>query len=289
MVEEKILIVDDDATELKRNSEVLMGHGYKVVACSSGVEAMEYLHKNSVELVILDVNMPKMNGYDVCRTIRNQFPLDDLPIIFLTNREDATSVTDGFNSGASDFVQKSAAPEILLARINVHLRLTRSLRNLREVSLTDDLTGSYNRRHAIFSLREQFARSKRYGTQLSIIYFDLNGLKKINDQHGHLAGDLLLRSVATTCKKLLRESDMLFRMGGDEFLVICPDTDLHGSKVCAERMQEAVRKLTIANHSAAFAYGVASSAENYKDMDEMLRSADSAMYECKRQMCEGRA
>ena len=229
-----------------------------------------------------------MNGYDVCLNIRKQFPLDNLPIIFLTNCEDSASVSQGFQSGASDFVQKSSAPDILLARIGVHLRLTRSLRNLRDISLTDDLTGAYNRRHAIFSLRELFARSKRYGTQFSMIYFDLNGLKKVNDQYGHMAGDLLLRSVVSVCEKLLRESDMLFRMGGDEFMVLCPDTDLKGTVVCVERMQEAVKSLTIVDQTVAFAYGIACSTEDYKDMDEMLQSADSSMYECKRKMREGR-
>ena len=288
MVEEKILIVDDDEVELKRDSDVLTEVGYEVVGCRSGAEAMEYLHNNPVELVLLDVNMPEMNGYDVCLNIRKHFPLDDLPIIFLTNQENEASVTQGFQSGASDFVCKTAAPDILLARIGVHLRLSRSLRNLRDISLTDDLTGAYNRRHAICSLRELFACSTRYGTTFSIVYFDLNGLKKINDQHGHLAGDLLLRSVVTACNKLLRESDMLFRMGGDEFLVICPDTDLKGAFVCAERMQEAVKALTIVDQTVAFAYGTASSFEDYKDMDEMLHSADVSMYECKRRMREGR-
>ena len=267
MVEEKILIVDDDEVELKADSDILKAVGYEVIGCRSGAEALEYLNNNPVELVLLDVNMPGMNGYDVCLNIRKQFPLDDLPIIFLTNQENEASVTQGFQSGASDFVCKSSASDILLARIGVHLRLARSLRNLREISLTDDLTGAYNRRHAICSLRELFARSKRYGTNFSLVYFDLNGLKKINDQHGHLAGDLLLRSVVNVCNKLLRESDMLFRMGGDEFMVICPDTDLKGAFVCAERMQEAVKSLTIVDQTVAFAYGTASSAEDYKDMD----------------------
>ena len=289
MMEEKILIVDDNDDELKKDSDILTEVGYEVICCKSGNEALEYLNKNPVELVLLDVNMPEMNGYDVCLNIRKQFPLDNLPIIFLTNCEDSASVTQGFQSGASDFVQKSSAPDILLARIGVHLRLTRSLRNLRDISLTDDLTGAYNRRHAIFSLRELFARSKRYGTQFSMIYFDLNGLKKVNDQYGHMAGDLLLRSVVGVCEKLLRESDMLFRMGGDEFMVLCPDTDLKGTVVCAERMQEAVKSLTIVDQTVAFAYGIACSTEDYKDMDEMLQSADSSMYECKRKMREARA
>ena len=284
MMEEKILIVDDDALELNKNTAILKSVDYEVVSCKSGDDALKYLNENPVELVLLDVNMPGLNGYDVCLNIRKRFPLDNLPIIFLTNREDVESVTRGFQSGASDFVQKSAAPDVLLARIGVHLRLARSLRNLRDISLTDDLTGAYNRRHAMYSLRELFARSKRYGTQFSLIYFDLNGLKRVNDEHGHLAGDLLLRSIVSTSKKLLRESDMLFRMGGDEFMVLCPDTDLKGTFVCVERMLEAVKALTIVNQTVSFAYGVASSTEDYKDMDEMLHSADVSMYECKRKM-----
>jgi diguanylate cyclase (GGDEF)-like protein len=166
----------------------------------------------------------------------------------------------------------------------VHIRLSRSLRYLRDISLTDDLTGAYNRRHGMYSLREWFARSKRYGTHFSLIYFDLNGLKQINDDYGHQAGDLLLRAVVSACKKLLRESDMLFRMGGDEFMVLCPDTDKRGAFICAERMQEAVKAVTIVDKSASFAYGVAHSSDDYREMDEMLHSADSAMYDCKKKM-----
>ena len=115
MVEEKILIVDDDEVELKADSDILKAVGYEVIGCRSGAEALEYLNNNPVELVLLDVNMPGMNGYDVCLNIRKQFPLDDLPIIFLTNQENEASVTQGFQSGASDFVCKNSAPDILLA------------------------------------------------------------------------------------------------------------------------------------------------------------------------------
>jgi diguanylate cyclase (GGDEF)-like protein len=140
----------------------------------------------------------------------------------------------------------------------------------------------------MYSLREWFARSKRYGTPFSLIYFDLNGLKIVNDKYGHQAGDLLLRSVVNACKKLLRESDLLFRMGGDEFMVLCPDTDKRGAFICAERMQEAVKAVTIVDQTVTFAYGIAHSNEDYKDMDEMLHSADSSMYDCKKKMHSGK-
>ena len=284
MVEEKILIVDDSTEVLEKTQNMLMQVGYSVVPCHSGEKALEILNKERFDLVLLDINMPSLNGYEVCLRIRQIFALDDLPIIFLTSREDSDSVTKGFHAGASDFVSKNALSDVLLARVNVHIRLSRTLRFLRDISLTDDLTGCYNRRHGVYTLREWFARSKRYGTPFSMIYFDLNGLKNVNDSYGHQAGDLLLRSVVNACKKLLRESDLLFRMGGDEFMVLCPDTDKRGAFICAERMLEAVRGVTIVDQSVTFAYGIAHSSEDYKDMDEMLHSADSSMYECKKKM-----
>lgn len=288
MVEEKILIVDDNVEMLDKTSELLSHVGYSVITCTSGEEALKRLEHERVDLVLLDINMPSLNGYEVCLRIRQLFALDDLPIIFLTSREDSESVTKGFHSGASDFISKSALSDVLLARVNVHIRLSRTLRFLRDISLTDDLTKCYNRRHAMYTLREWFSRSKRYGTTFSMIYFDLNGLKLINDRYGHQAGDLLLRSVVGVVKKLLRESDLLFRMGGDEFMVLCPDTDKAGSVICAERMQEAVSEVTIVDKTVSFAYGITHSTEDYKDMDDMLHCADAMMYECKKKMHNAR-
>ena len=284
MVEEKILIVDDNAEVLEKTTELLSHVGYSVLSCHSGEDALNLLCKERVDLVLLDINMPSLNGYEVCLRIRQSFALDDLPVIFLTTREDDDSISKGFHAGASDFISKNAPSDILLARVNVHIRLSRTLRYLRDISLTDDLTGAYNRRHGMYSLREWFSRSKRYGTAFSMIYFDLNGLKVVNDKYGHQAGDLLLRSVVAACKKLLRESDLLFRMGGDEFMVLCPDTDKRGAFICAERMLESVKAVTIVDQTVSFAYGIAHSNEDYKDMDEMLHSADASMYECKKKM-----
>ena len=282
MVEEKILIVDDNAEVLEKTEGLLSQVGYSVVPCTSGEEALEILNKERFDLVLLDINMPSLNGYEVCLRIRQTFALDDLPIIFSSVLK--MQRIQGFHAGASDFVSKSALFDVLLARVNVHIRLSRTLRFLRDISLTDDLTGCYNRRHGMYTLREWFARSKRYGTPFSMIYFDLNGLKTINDKYGHQAGDLLLRSVVNSCKKLLRESDILFRMGGDEFMVLCPDTDKRGAFICAERMQESVKGVTIVDQTVTFAYGIAHSSEDYKAMDEMMHSADSSMYECKKKM-----
>ena len=278
MKEEKILIVDDSTEILEKNGELLTQVGYKVVAATSGEEALALLEKGTFDLVLLDINMPSLNGYEVCLRIREKHALDDLPIIFLTSREDSDSITKGFHAGASDFVCKHSPTEILLARINVHTRLCRTLKYLRDISLTDDLTQSYNRRHAFYTLREWFSRSKRYGTHFSMVYFEQR----------YSLFDYIIRAVVKACKDLLRESDVLFRMGGDEFMVLCPDTDKAGALICAERMQKAVGDITIVDQKVSFAYGIAYSGEVYKDMDEMLHCADASMYECKKKMHAGR-
>ncbi|MCF0223217.1 MAG: diguanylate cyclase [Fibrobacter sp.] len=287
MVEEKILIVDDNVEVLNSTKELLDQVGYNVTCCHSGEEALGFLNDHRVDLVLLDINMPNLNGFEVCLRIRQHFALDDLPIIFLTSREDTDSITKGFHSGASDFISKNAISDILLARVNVHIRLSRTLRHLREISLTDDMTGCYNRRHGMFTLREWFSRSRRYGNQFALVYFDLNGLKVVNDRYGHQAGDLLLRSVVNSVNSLLRESDLLFRMGGDEFMIIFPETDKKGAYICVERMKQVVSDITIVDKKTSFAYGIVHSSDDYPDMEDMLHSADVSMYECKRKMKEG--
>lgn len=284
MIEEKILIVDDNVEVLNSTKELLGQVGYNVICCTSGEEALEFLNEERVDLVLLDINMPNLNGFEVCLRIRQRFALDDLPIIFLTSREDTDSITKGFHSGASDFISKNAISDILLARVNVHIRLARTLRHLRDISLTDDMTGCYNRRHGMYSLREWFSRSRRYGNQFALIYFDVNGLKVVNDQYGHQAGDLLLRSVVNAVKGLFRESDLLFRMGGDEFMIICPETDKKGAFACIDRMTQVVSDIVIVDKRVSFAYGIAHSSEDYPDMEDMLHSADVSMYECKKKM-----
>lgn len=284
MKDVKILIVDDKVEILERFKAILAPEGFMVIAVNSGLEALQALSKNKIDLVLLDINMPQMNGFEVCKRIRHHFPLDNLPVIFLTNSESPDSVTKGFDAGASDYITKNVSSEILLARLNVHVRLCRSLKNLRSISLTDELTGCFNRRHGINSLREWYSRAKRYGNQFALIYFDLNGLKSINDEYGNQAGDLLLKSVATAVKGTLRETDLLFRMGGDEFMVLCPETDKKGAQVCANRMQQAVKNITIVDKPASFAFGIAHSSDDYSEMDNMLNSADVAMYKCKIEM-----
>src|SRR5574344_1319232 len=155
-----------------------------------------------------------------------------------------------FCSVCIDFVCRNFFPEIFFARVYVHILIAQALRKIREMSLTDDLTQTYNRRHALFSLREWFSRCKRYGSHFALIYIDLNGFKQVNDLFGHQAGGMFLCSVVAAVRKVLRESDMLFRMGGDEFMIVCPNTEKEGANICVDRMSHEVSKIAIASRMA---------------------------------------
>lgn len=280
----KILVVDEDAANLASACKSLDAAGYETTPCKSGEEVLKLLEKQRVDLIIMDIALFGMDGFETCRRIRKRFPIDDLPVIFLTAKEDEASVMNGFRSGGSDFVCRHFFPEILLARVNVHIRMAQTLRKIREMSLTDDLTQTYNRRHALFTLREWFSRCKRYGTHFALIYIDLNAFKQVNDLFGHQAGDMFLCSVVAAVRKVLRESDMLFRMGGDEFMILCPNTEKEGANICVDRMSLEVSKIAIASRMASFAYGVVHSSDDYGSVDDMLHAADDAMYLCKSRM-----
>lgn len=284
MEKAKVILIDDNPSVLRLNGEFLERSDYEVELFTSGAPALEAIEKGGVDLVLLDLNMPDMDGFAVCKKIREMYSLEELPVIFLTCREEFAVVEEAFKVGASDYVSKMTPVEILLQRVNVHVRLLRAMREIRLISLTDPLTKCYNRRHAMFTLREGIAREKRYGTSFSLVYLDMNGLKKINDSAGHLSGDSLLCRFVESLRSVLRSSDMLFRMGGDEFMALLPDTDLEGAVVCAHRMECAAKSACPECGEFPFAFGTVHSKEENSTADEMLLVADERMYRCKERM-----
>lgn len=284
MEKAKIFLIDDNPSVLRLNGESLERAGYEVELFLSGTKALEEIERVCPDLVLLDMNMPDMDGVSVCKKIREIYSLDEMPVIFLTCRDDFPSVEDAFKAGASDYVSKMTPVEILLQRVNVHVELLRAMKEIRVISLTDALTKCYNRRHAIFTLREDLAREQRYGTAFAMVYLDMNGLKKINDIQGHMIGDALLCRFVESIKSVLRSSDMLFRMGGDEFMALLPDTDLEGAVVCAHRMECAAKIACPECGEFPFAFGTVHSSEKFPSADAMLVEADERMYKCKERM-----
>jgi two-component system, sensor histidine kinase ChiS len=264
-----ILMVDDEAV----NRQVLLNHllleNYTVLQASSGLEALEIAEHQSFDLVLLDIMMPSMSGYEVCQRLRSKYPAHELPIIFLTAKSGTDDVVTGFNMGANDYLTKPVNRDELLARVKTHLdlldinrdlerkisdrtkalehknqQLEKAYQKMEDISLTDQLTGLNNRRYLQQHMPLDAARIERQdGSDTSSFVFmllDVDHFKSVNDIYGHSAGDQVLIQMAALIKKTCRESDCLIRWGGEEFLIASRFIDRREANPMAERIRKAV-------------------------------------------------
>lgn len=286
-----VLIVDDTPTNVQILAQGLRSH-YAILVATSGPAALALLQGESKpDLVLLDVMMPGMDGHEVCRRIKQDPATWDIPVIFVTAKGEVEDQQLGFNLGAADYITKPIEIPLVLARVNVHVRLKLKSERLEQLALVDSLTDIPNRRSFENSLIRECGRSKRDGSPLSVLMIDVDFFKAFNDHYGHGAGDECLARVASclaTCLK--RPGDFVGRYGGEEFVVILPDCDTQGATLVAERLREEVQALRIphdyspaATHvtvSIGLATRVASSDEACQ---QILKEADKALYEAKGQ------
>ncbi|MDU9050543.1 MAG: diguanylate cyclase [Candidatus Electrothrix sp. Rat3] len=303
-----ILIVDDKINNLIALEESFSSVNATFIKAISGNDALREILKHDFALAILDVQMPEMDGYELAQLIRNRKQTSKLPIIFLSAiYSDDFHVFKGYDSGAVDFITKPFLPEILEGKIRffieiylqkirlketIHeLRTTKQLvleqnRQLKRLSTHDDLTGLYNRRHLVVSLAQEFSSSCRHGTELSLIMLDLDHFKMINDNFGHNFGDYVLKEFSDLLRETVRKSDLLFRFGGEEFIVLLPQTAAGGAAKTAEKIRRNCAERVIGNGKSVVkitvSIGVTSyNKELHQTTDCMISCADQALYQAK--------
>ncbi|NIP79222.1 MAG: diguanylate cyclase [Gemmatimonadetes bacterium] len=242
-----ILVVDDNPDNLEIISTRLEYKGYDVVTAQRGDEAISLIHEHGPDLMLLDIMMPDMDGYEVARRVRADGEIAYLPIIVVTARDSTEDKVTGLDAGADDYLTKPINFPELEARVRSMLRIKRlqdqleeKNRELEELSISDGLTGLYNHRHLHELLQEEFERSKRTEEPISVVMFDLDRFKQVNDTYGHQAGDQVLKGLADILRETAREIDRLGRYGGEEFLAILPDSDPEAGMTFAERVRETV-------------------------------------------------
>lgn len=290
----KILVVDDDPTTLRMTIEALAGYGYVIDTATDGVQAVERVRAAPPDLLLLDVMMPKMNGLEVCRIVKSSAETF-IPIILLTVKGDVDSKVTGLRLGADDYLAKPFSPLELQARVASMLRI-KSLQDkinakrveLEALSITDDLTGLLNHRAMQQRLRDEFMRAQRYNEPLSVIMVDVDYFKKINDTFGHLYGDRVLEKLAALLKKAVREIDIVARYGGDEFLLILPQTHFSGSLTVADRIWRAAAAETLVTKKEVVNLTVSVGVsffpnKNVTSVEELVNFADQALYQAKRE------
>jgi len=280
----KILIVDDSPEALVLAKARLAKESLDVLTADCGAAGLDMARSERPDLILLDVNMPDMSGFDVCRTMKADTDLCMIPVIFLTGSGDAQHKVKGLNIGAVDYVTKPFDAFELQARVNAALRTKHMQDLLIEHAHIDPLTGMPNRRALMERLGQEWARVQRHGGSLSFIMADLDHFKRVNDTYGHNIGDKVLRNVAEAIVSQCRVADLPARYGGEEFAVTVPAETAERATILADRCRQAIAETRVAVKDeevrVTASFGVAD-AVNVPSADALIAMADDALYQAK--------
>jgi diguanylate cyclase (GGDEF)-like protein len=284
-----ILVVDDEVSNIEVLSSVLEDD-YDLSFATSGKEALAVVDQITPDLVLLDVMMPEMDGYEVCRRLKEIPKMADVPIIFSTALDGHEAEARGLTMGAIDYITKPISPIVVRARVRNHLEMKRMRDQLAELAVTDALTGLSNRRQLETVLRQEVARLTRTGADLSVIILDIDFFKQFNDEYGHTAGDRCIAMVAAALKRAVtRASDVTARYGGEEFACVLPGSSHAEALEVASGIRERISRLGIPHRASKAAacvtvsVGVATaSCRPGMQPTEWIEAADAQLYSVKR-------
>jgi diguanylate cyclase (GGDEF)-like protein len=292
-----ILIAEDDPVSRRLLEKILMKAGNTVVSVDNGQKALALINEKFFPIILTDWMMPEMDGLELCRAIRKNTYPGYVFIILLTAKDSKDDLIRGLGAGADDYLTKPFNHAELVARLNTGkrvLRLERSLKDANEeiriLSITDPLTGSYNRGYLTKRLPQEIKRAKRYSRALSIILCDIDHFKKVNDTYGHLVGDEVLKDFARCIRHTIRHDvDWMARYGGEEFLIVLPETEVNGATAMAERLRgklsERVTETQDKEISITASFGVAGFAPDIPDEmispEALIKKADKYLYQAK--------
>lgn len=286
----KILIVDDERLNLNVLSDLLR-QDYRVVLAKNGNQALDRVNsENPPDLVLLDVLMPKMDGYEVLRKMKSSDETKDIPVIFITALDSEHDEARGLEMGAVDYIRKPFHPPIVMARIKNHLTIARQRQLLEGLANLDGLTEMPNRRNFELALDREWRRCSRSGDRISLVMLDVDCFKQYNDNYGHTAGDEVLKKVSGILQaEVHRPSDVAARYGGEEFVLLLPETDSDGGRYLAEKIRVLISELDIKHSHSSVSNvltvslgGVTVIPSTFSKAQDMTIGADSMLYEAKR-------
>ncbi len=279
----RILVVDDNEVNVELLVVMLASEHYVVSTAFDGFEALAKIAAEKPDIVLLDVMMPELDGFEVCRCIKADPATAHIPVIMVTALSDVDDLVRGFEAGADDFVTKPVNGLALMARIDLQLRRKRDYEDILEQSWADPLTGAFNRGYFDAHAPRLAARCRPARQSLSVLMIDVDNLKQVNDAHGHSAGDRVLKQVVNRVTSALRPSDLVARMGGDEFAVVMPETDLDAALQVAERLRGRIAETPVEGVAVTVSIGVTASRPDVEEeLEVTLQRADAAVYEAKR-------
>ena len=293
----KVLIVVDDRAQFLLIQNFLDGEKLELVAAKDARETFEAIYQQMPDLIIVDIDLQGEDGFDILRSIRVEPRYDAIPIVVYSSQNDTDTKTRALDLGALEYLKKPLTSKELAAHVRAILRfklkqdqIFEEYKRLSELSLTDPLTGAYNRRALDTFLKSRLSESSRHGIPVSCVMFDIDHFKDVNDTHGHQVGDVVIKDISDLVRSLCRQEDALIRYGGEEYLVILFHTPRDGAVIFGERVRESVSEHAF--HSGelkiTISGGIASlpEAEIPSDPAAMINLADQRLYTAKR---KGRA
>jgi diguanylate cyclase (GGDEF)-like protein len=291
--QQTILIIDDAKENIIVLSRLLKSQG-NIMFAQSGEEGLRLALQSAPDLILLDISMPGMDGFEVLMQLKQAQATLDIPVIFITGIPDSDTEEKGLTLGAVDYITKPFAPAVVKARVRHQLnlrRLTLELKAANEqltlLAMTDPLTGAHNRRYFIDMLKNELPRARRYNRPACVIMFDIDRFKSINDSFGHDIGDQVIIEVVKISTDLLRKNDVFSRFGGEEFIILLPETTLELATTIAERLCAKIANTPIRipqkNLVFTVSAGVTQVEAHDDTLEEIIRRADTALYQAKQQ------
>jgi diguanylate cyclase (GGDEF)-like protein len=285
----KVLVIDDDPFSAGLIDSCLRSAGFMSLTCTDAERALEVINGELPDLIILDVVMPKLNGFELCRRVRAHPALQFTPVIFVTRKGDLEQRVRGLEVGGNDYIAKPFEPQELIARVRSHLI---RLAALREVAIRDGLTRCYNHKYFKVRLQQEIARAKRYKSPLTIGMIDVDHFKQVNDSYGHIAGDAVLAHLSGIVVASVRSTDVVGRYGGEEFGLLLVQAGAEEATIITNRLRERVAKQRFPlpdlpvdvpipdDIPVTVSIGVAQLLPD-DDLESLLHRADVALYEAK--------
>jgi len=283
----RVLVIDDSEPIHKLIEARLRPEGLEVSSEFDGERGVERAIAEQPDLILLDIDLPDVDGFEVCRQLKDHPDTRDIPVIFLTGTTSTDSKVKGLDLGAVDYVTKPFDQVELRARVRAALRTKRLQDLLEHQSFLDGLTGLWNRAYLDQRIESELNIARRYGRPVSLILLDIDHFKRINDGHGHLFGDIVLQGTAECLPVYARRSDIVTRYGGEEFAILLADTSLRAAAYVAERLRTAIEGRNFEAHGETVvvtaSFGVACTLNLSSELtrETILNAADQALYASK--------
>ena len=287
-LEQIILIVDDDKANRKMLKELLQEQA-KIIFAKNGKQARELARKHLPDLILLDVIMPDISGFEVIDSLKDDPKTINISVIFITGLANDDDEERGFNLGGCDYIYKPFKPNIVIARVMMHLELIRQRKMLDEIAHIDALTGVNNRRKMDLVLKDEVAANKYEHTNLLVAILDIDYFKQYNDGYGHGAGDVALRQVGQALRETcVRPRDFIARYGGEEFVLILPDCDKAGAEIMLSNIAQAIKDKKIKHQYSSVSPqltvsvgAVVVKSSQSVVVANVMKKADSLLYQAK--------